>query len=106
MPIDKPILDMTLRELQEADMTLTIKVLVHKIAPADSPSTTTQQQPSRQEMRNVLNTYAEKFGGPAARSLIGVGTTLDQIMNDNPDALYRKILNDLDAPVQEDLKYD
>ena len=106
MPIDKPILDMTLRELQEADMTLTIKVLVHKIAPADSLPTTTQQQPSRQEMRNILNAYVKKFGPQTARDLIGIGTTLDQIMNDNPDALYRKILNDLDAPVQEDLKYD
>jgi len=53
-----------------------------------------------------LNTYANKFGPQSARELIGVGTTLDQIMNDNPDALYRKILADLDAPVQEDLKYD
>ncbi len=108
---EKTILDMTLRELQEApDVAgITIKILVHKITPADSPPSSnpsTSQQPSKQEMRNALTCYKDKFGAPAARELIGVGTTLDQIMNNNPHELYQKIMKELDAPAQEVLAYD
>lgn len=106
---DKAILDMTLRELQEApDVAgITIKVLVHKITPAaSSVQSQPQPQPSKQEMRNALNAYANKFGPQAARNLIGIGTTLDQIMQDSPHTLFQKIMQELDAPVQEVLNYD
>jgi len=65
---DKSILDMTLREIRESpDIAgITIRVLVHKIAPANNlqPSSSSpgqDSQPSKSEIANVLNRYAGRL---------------------------------------------
>lgn len=85
------ILDMTLQQLSDAGIEISIQI--NTWPRKDSPPS----QPSKPQLRDALQAYASKFGGPAARQLIGEGTTLDDIKD--PTALYQQILVDLEAAV-------
>lgn len=89
------IMDMTLAQLQDAGIDISIQINTWPRRGGSNPPTPTQ--PSKAQLRDALHLYADKFGGPAARKLIGEGTTLETIKN--PTQLYQQIFAELDAAV-------